>query len=140
MLKIKTSSYIYHRTKKLINLVVKYLNHKRYHLTSKVFYVNTWKVSLRDNHWSVNALSFLSFYTSQNTVRARHHNPLLIRNHSWILTIHKARILRKKLIEKTFLVLKKRVESIQPRVIMSHVQYIKDVFQFNHWTTEFLKG
>ena len=33
----------------------------------------------------------------------RHHNPLLIRNRSWILTIHKARILRKKPLEKTFL-------------------------------------
>ena len=34
---------------------------------------------------------------------ARHINPLLIRNRSWILTIHKARILRKKPLEKTFL-------------------------------------
>ena len=32
-----------------------------------------------------------------------HHNPLLIRNRSLILTIHKARILRKELLEKPFL-------------------------------------
>jgi len=44
---------------------------------------------------------------------ARHHNPLLIRNRSWILTIHKARILRKKPLEKTFLNFKKWVKSIQ---------------------------
>ena len=30
---------------------------------------------------------------------ARHYNPLLIRNRSWILTIHKARILRKKFLD-----------------------------------------
>ena len=44
---------------------------------------------------------------------ARHYNPLLIRNRSWILTIHKARILRKKALEKTFLNFKKWVKSIQ---------------------------
>ena len=44
---------------------------------------------------------------------ARHHNPLLIRNRSWILTIHKVRILRKKPLEKTFLDFKKWVKSIQ---------------------------
>ena len=31
----------------------------------------------------------------------RHYNPLMIRNRSWILTIHKARILRKKLLKKS---------------------------------------
>ena len=36
----------------------------------------------------------------------RHYNLLLIRNRSWILTIHKARILRDKPLEKTFLTLK----------------------------------
>ena len=44
---------------------------------------------------------------------ARHCNWLLIRNRSWILTIPKARILRKKLLEKTFLDFKKWVKSIQ---------------------------
>ena len=44
---------------------------------------------------------------------ARHYNPLLIRNRSWILTIHKARILRKKPFEKTFLDFKKWVKIIQ---------------------------
>jgi hypothetical protein len=38
---------------------------------------------------------------------ARHHNPLLIRNRSWILTIHKARILRKKTLKKHFLTSKR---------------------------------
>ena len=44
---------------------------------------------------------------------ARHYNPLLIRNRSWILTIHKAKILRKKPLEKTFLGFKKWVKRIQ---------------------------
>ena len=44
---------------------------------------------------------------------ARHYNPLLIRNRSWILTIHKAWILRKKPLEKTFLDFKKWVKRIQ---------------------------
>ena len=44
---------------------------------------------------------------------ARHYNPLLIWNRSLILTIHKARILRKKPLEKTFLNFKKWVKSIQ---------------------------
>ena len=47
---------------------------------------------------------------------ARHYNPLLIRNRSWILTIRKARILRKKPHEKTFLDFKKWVKSIQTAV------------------------
>ena len=33
---------------------------------------------------------------------ARHHNPLLIINRSWILTIHKGRNLQKKLLKKRF--------------------------------------
>ena len=37
---------------------------------------------------------------------ARHYNPLLIRNRSWILTIHEARIFRRIPLEKTFLTLK----------------------------------
>ena len=44
---------------------------------------------------------------------ARHHNPLLIRNRSWILTIHKGRIFWKNLLEKTFFTFKKWVKSIQ---------------------------
>ena len=43
----------------------------------------------------------------------RHHNPLFITNHSWILTIHKDRIFWKKLLEKTFLTFKKWVKNIQ---------------------------
>jgi hypothetical protein len=58
---------------------------------------------------------------------APHYNPLLIRNRSWILTIHKAIILQKKLIEKSFLTFKKWVEKIQtvgyngPRTVISKV-------------------
>ena len=37
----------------------------------------------------------------------------MIRNRSWILTIHKARVLRKKPLEKTFLDFKKWVKSIK---------------------------
>ena len=44
---------------------------------------------------------------------ARYYNPLLIRNRSWILTIHKARILRKKLLKKLFLDFKKWVKNMQ---------------------------
>ena len=44
---------------------------------------------------------------------ARHYNPLLIWNCSWILTIHKVRILQKKLLKKTFLAFKNGVKSIQ---------------------------
>ena len=43
----------------------------------------------------------------------RHYNLLLIRNRSWILTIHKTKILRKKPLEKTFLDFKKWIKSIQ---------------------------
>ena len=43
----------------------------------------------------------------------RHYNPLLIRNHSWILTIHKDRIFWKKLLEKMFLASNKWVKNIQ---------------------------
>ena len=43
---------------------------------------------------------------------ARHHNPLLIINRSWILTVHKVRILRKKLLKNVF-GLQKWVKSIQ---------------------------
>ena len=42
-----------------------------------------------------------------------HYNPLLIRNRSWILTIHKDRIFWKNLLEKTFLTSKKWVKNIQ---------------------------
>ena len=42
-----------------------------------------------------------------------HQNPLLIRNHSCILTIHKAGILRKKPLEKTSVDFRKWVKSIQ---------------------------
>ena len=42
----------------------------------------------------------------------RHHNPLLIRNRSWVLTIHKERILWKNL-ETKEMVFKNGVKTIQ---------------------------
>ena len=53
---------------------------------------------------------FMQF--KKNVPYARHYSPLLIRNSSSILTIHKARILIKNL-EITFLDFKKWVKSIQ---------------------------
>ena len=44
---------------------------------------------------------------------ARHYNPLLIRNHSWLLTMRKTRILRKKSPKKRFLDFKKWLKSIK---------------------------
>ena len=58
-------------------------------------------------------MEFSSGHVLCKILYVRHHNPLLIWNHSWILTIHKARILRKKPLEKTFLDIKKWVKSIQ---------------------------
>ena len=64
--------------------------------------------------WSLIKTSSKHFLCIWNQLPyARHYNPLLIRNRSWILTIYKARILRKQSIEKTFLDFKKWVKSIQ---------------------------
>ena len=61
--------------------------------------------------------SWLPLLISKNYVPyARHYNPLLIWNRSWILTVHKIRILRKKLLEKTFLAFKNGVKSIHTAV------------------------
>ena len=58
--------------------------------------------------------SWIYIGSSLHTPYICHYNLLLIRNHSWILlTIHKARILRKKPLEKMFLYFKKWVKSIQ---------------------------
>ena len=52
--------------------------------------------------------------SSENDIPyARHHNPLLIRNCSWILTIHKDRILWKNLLEIKEIVLKIGVKNTQ---------------------------
>ena len=64
---------------------------------------------------------------------ARHYNPLLIRNRSWILTIHKARILRKKPLEKTFLDFKKWVKSIQT----AGYNGARTVFVCHNWPKHF---
>ena len=66
-------------------------------------------VSKRD----VLELTILRYLKKYYLPYACHYNPLLIRNRSLILTIHKARILRKKPTEKTFFDFKKWVKSIQ---------------------------
>jgi hypothetical protein len=64
------------------------------------------------HNW-LSTTSVLKIDPADNIPYARHHNPLLIRNRSWILTIHKARIFRKKVLEKTYLDFKKWAKSIQ---------------------------
>ena len=49
----------------------------------------------------------------QQVPYARHHNPLLITNRSWILTIHKDKIFWKNLLENKEMVFKNRVKNIQ---------------------------
>ena len=68
---------------------------------------------------------------------AHHYNPLLIRNRSWILTIHKARLLRKNPLEKTFLNFKKWVKSIQTASYNgAHTVFdFKIIFKFMLFTT-----
>ena len=44
---------------------------------------------------------------------ARHHIPLLFRNRTWILTVHKAKIFWKNLLENKEMVFKNGVKSIQ---------------------------
>ena len=51
-------------------------------------------------------------YLSRQLPYARHHNPLLIRNRSWILTIHKDRILWKNLLENKEMDFKNGVKNI----------------------------
>ena len=67
----------------------------------------------RSNHDHVYIVHRYSITLWNKLTYVCHHNPFLIRNHSWILTIHKARILRKHPLEKTFLHFKKWVKSIQ---------------------------
>ena len=55
---------------------------------------------------------------------AHHHYRLLIKNRSWILTIQKDRILRKKPLTKHFWPSKSGLRIYQPRVIMVHIWYI----------------
>ena len=51
--------------------------------------------------------SFNVFFTSKLfRLYTRHHNPLLIINHCWIVTVHKIMILPKNLLEKMFLTFK----------------------------------
>ena len=55
---------------------------------------------------------------------ACHHNSLLIINCSWILTIHKERIVWKNIFESKEMVFKNGVKLYKLWVIMAHVQYI----------------
>ena len=75
----------------------------------------------KDANWffyqfKINSLFSIRWIYWNQIPYARHYNPLLIRNRSWILTIHKTRILRKKPLEKSFLDFKKWVKSIQTAV------------------------
>ena len=63
---------------------------------------------------------------------ARHYNPLLIWNRSWILTV---KILRKKLFKKIFLAFKNGVKSIQTsgyndtRTV--HITFLEREYKYN---------
>ena len=61
---------------------------------------------------------------------ARHHNPLLIRNRSWILAIHKDRRFWKNLLENKEMVFKKWVKNIQTPGY-NGVNTIVNVLNFN---------
>ena len=64
--------------------------------------------------WNCHVCDLLRCMLFQNRLPyAPHYNPLLIWNRSWILTIHKVRILQKKLLKKTFLAFKNGVKRIQ---------------------------
>ena len=66
------------------------------------------------NIWKLDSSRYKGWKDAENDIPyACHYNPLLMRNRSWIQTIHKARILIKKPLEKTFLDFKKWVKSIQ---------------------------
>ena len=63
--------------------------------------------------WSIRYAGYFCVFCLKQLPYARHYNPLLISKRSWIPTIHKARILRKKPLKKKFLDSKKWVKSIQ---------------------------
>ena len=56
--------------------------------------------------------NFANFKVCVKVLYACHYNSLLIINHSWILIVHKNKILRKNLLKKTFLAFKNGVKSI----------------------------
>ena len=59
-----------------------------------------------------------------NLPYARHHNPFLIINRSWILTIHKDRIFWKNLLENKEIDFKNRVKICKQWVINASVRYM----------------
>ena len=72
---------------------------------------HTWnipRISPRFNYGYTTTL-----FNKKHVPYERHHNPLLIINRSWILTVHKVRILWKKLLKKTFLAFQNGVKNIQ---------------------------
>ena len=77
--------------------LLKYFSIFFFLLLSSIFFFQLWS--------NIANMSYIPY--------ARHYNPLLIRNRSLILTIHKTKILRKKPLEKTFLDFKKWVKNIQ---------------------------
>ena len=62
-------------------------------------------IILQEEHYCT---SYLAFFKNNYRPYARHYNPLLISNRSWILTIHKARFFFKKPLEKRFWTSKSR--------------------------------
>ena len=78
----------------------------------KNFEPNSFQISKSYFFFTCCSTGWISVHQSY-ILYTRHYNPLLIRNRSRILTIHKARILRKKPLEKTFLDFKKWVKSKQ---------------------------
>ena len=73
---------------------------------------------VRKNRWLPN-----SYHKTANWLpHARHHNPFLIRNRSWILAIHKDRISPKNLLENKEMVFKKWEKIYKPRIMMARVR------------------
>ena len=69
-----------------------------------------------------------------------HYNLLLIWNRSWILTVHKVRILRKMLPKKTFLVFKNGVTSIQTAGYNGVRTVYLNTEEYTAWHAHFLIG
>ena len=82
-------------------------------LIAFIFIFNAFKNMSQIGHDNKFAPTTMSISCGCHIPYARHYNPLLIRNRSWILTVHKVRILRKKLLKKCFWVFKNGVKSIQ---------------------------
>ena len=109
-------------------------------LISKLSYLKkqnkTWKYEYDSNsnlyiNWQKKFPWVSWFWTKKYIPYTRHYNLLLINNHSWILTVQKARILRKKLLRKSILTFKKWVEKIQ--TAGHNGTRAVTYFDHNHW-------